>query len=98
MSAAPSLLQVDGMSVRYPLRRGMPGTRERTVDALREVAASYSATPGQVALAWILARPEITAPIASATTPEQARELAGAANLTLDAESLDMLDQVSEWR
>jgi ATPase components of various ABC-type transport systems, contain duplicated ATPase len=38
MSAAPSLLQVDGVSVRYPLRRGMPGTRERTVDALREVS------------------------------------------------------------
>ena len=68
------------------------------VDALREVAASYSATPGQIALAWILTRPEITAPIASATTPEQARELAGAASLTIDADALAMLDQVSEWR
>ncbi len=36
--AAPALLQVDGVSVRFPLRNGVPGARERTVDALREVS------------------------------------------------------------
>lgn len=89
----PETARAGGVQNNYMNARGFS-----IVDALREVAASHSATPGQVALAWILARPEITAPIASATTPDQARELAGAAELKLDAEELEMLDQVSEWR
>ena len=70
----------------------------RILDAVDAVASGLGATPAQVALAWILARPGITAPIASATSPEQARELLGAAELTLDAEALGRLDEVSAWR
>jgi aryl-alcohol dehydrogenase-like predicted oxidoreductase len=68
------------------------------VDAVRQVAEKRGATPAQVALAWIVQRPGITAPIASATSAEQARELAGALELNLDAEALATLDQASAWK
>jgi aryl-alcohol dehydrogenase-like predicted oxidoreductase len=60
--------------------------------ALDKVAAAHSATPAQVALAWLMARPSITAPIASATSVAQLRELAPAASLRLTAEDLKTLD------
>jgi len=69
----------------------------RILDAVDAVAANLNATPAQVALAWIMARPTITAPVASATSPEQVRELLGAAELTLDPEALRMLDAASAW-
>jgi aryl-alcohol dehydrogenase-like predicted oxidoreductase len=58
---------------------------------LETVAVQYQATPAQIALAWLLTRPGITAPIASATTVEQLRELMGALKLRLDQEALDSL-------
>ena len=64
--------------------------------ALDAVAATIGATPGQVALAWLVARPGITAPIASATTPAQLAELVGAAMLRLDTPSYDLIDKVSK--
>ena len=63
--------------------------------ALDAVAGTLGATPVQVALAWEMARPSITAPIASATSIEQLEELIGAANLVLDAPSIEMIDGVS---
>lgn len=66
--------------------------------AAERVAREHSATPGQVALAWVLARPAITAPIASATTVEQVRELLGAADLPLTPDDLATLDAASAWR
>jgi aryl-alcohol dehydrogenase-like predicted oxidoreductase len=59
---------------------------------LDEVAGRHRATPAQVALAWAMARPGLTAPIASATSTSQLDELVGATRLTLDAESLAQLD------
>lgn len=56
-----------------------------------EVAAAHGATPAQVSLAWVMAQPGITAAIASATTPEQVRELAGAMDLELTADDLERL-------
>jgi aryl-alcohol dehydrogenase-like predicted oxidoreductase len=56
-----------------------------------EVAAAHGATPAQVSLAWVMAQPGITAAIASATTTDQVRELAGAMDLELTAEDLDRL-------
>jgi len=49
----------------------------------------------QVALAWIMARPGITAAIASATSVEQVRELLGAVDVQLSAEEVGALDRVS---
>jgi len=63
--------------------------------ALDAVAATVGATPAQVALAWQIARPGITAPIASATNPAQLVELVGAAALTLDTRSIELIDRVS---
>jgi aryl-alcohol dehydrogenase-like predicted oxidoreductase len=63
--------------------------------ALDAVAATIGATPAQVALAWQMARPSITAPIASATSIAQLDELVGAARLQLDAPSIAMIDRVS---
>jgi aryl-alcohol dehydrogenase-like predicted oxidoreductase len=56
------------------------------------VAKAHGATASQVALAWQMAHPSIIAPIASATSPEQVRELMGAVNLRLSPEEIAALD------
>ncbi|HEX7817227.1 aldo/keto reductase [Dyella sp.] len=63
--------------------------------ALDDVAAAHKATPAQVALAWLMARPGVTAPIASATTVTQLQELLGAAQLQLSANEIAQLDAAS---
>lgn len=65
--------------------------------ALDAQAARLQATPAQLSLAWLIARPEITAPIASATSLAQVEDLVKAAALTLDAEAIAALDQASAW-
>ncbi len=66
--------------------------------ALDAVAQAHASTPAQVALAWQIARPGITAPIASATTVAQWTELAGAARLQLSSADIATLDAASAWR
>jgi aryl-alcohol dehydrogenase-like predicted oxidoreductase len=66
--------------------------------ALDEVAERYEAKPGQIALAWLIARPSVTAPIASATNLEQLAELVEAAEIELDAESIEKIDAASKLR
>jgi len=60
--------------------------------ALDEAAKAVGASQAQVALAWIMAHPAITAPLASATSVEQLNELMGAARLTLPAEVIEKLN------
>jgi aryl-alcohol dehydrogenase-like predicted oxidoreductase len=67
----------------------------RVLDALDSAAAQHKATPAQVALAWQMARPGLTAPIASATSLAQWKELAGAARLSLDAATIAAIDTAS---
>jgi len=67
----------------------------RVLDALDAVAQRVNATPAQVALAWQIARPSITAPIASATSLAQLADLVAAARLALDADALRTLDSAS---
>jgi len=67
----------------------------RILAALDEVAAQYSATPAQISLAWLIARPSITAPIASASTLEQLQDLINAAQLQLNSESIEKLNAAS---
>src|SRR5438067_256688 len=69
----------------------------RILAALDEVSKQYSATPAQVSLAWLLAKPTITAPIASATSVKQLDELLEAARLRLDASAVRALDQASAY-
>ena len=61
----------------------------------KKMAGANGATPAQVALAWLIARPSITAPIASATSIPQLKELFGAVSLQLSRDDIAMLDQVS---
>ena len=68
----------------------------RILDALDSVAQRHGVSPGQIAIAWQLARPAVTAPIASATSIAQLDELAAAVALKLDAESITALDAASE--
>jgi aryl-alcohol dehydrogenase-like predicted oxidoreductase len=60
---------------------------------LDRVAGQYGANPAQVALAWLIARPGLTAPIASATTPEQMTDLVAATRLRLDPAAIAELDE-----
>jgi aryl-alcohol dehydrogenase-like predicted oxidoreductase len=69
----------------------------RILAALDEAAAALKATPAQVALAWQMARPTISAPIASATSVAQLEELMGAARLALDSSTITALDRASAW-
>ena len=63
--------------------------------ALDSVAARLNSTPAQVALAWQIARPSITAPIASATSLDQLKGLVAAASLKLDADAIRSIDLAS---
>ncbi|HEY8564460.1 MAG TPA: aldo/keto reductase [Beijerinckiaceae bacterium] len=68
---------------------------ERILSTLDAVAADQGATPAQVALAWLIARPGLTAPIASATSVAQLDELLAAPRLSLSADTLARLDEAS---
>lgn len=63
--------------------------------ALDKVAKARGATPAQVAIAWLIARPSVAAPIASATTLPQLKELLGGAELQLGKDEIAALDQAS---
>ena len=67
----------------------------RILDALQAVALRLGATPAQVALAWLMARPAVTAPIVSATSVAQLDEILRAATLRLDADATAALDRAS---
>jgi aryl-alcohol dehydrogenase-like predicted oxidoreductase len=75
---------------KYLNPRGM-----KILDSLDAVARRLNATPAQISLAWLMARPGVTAPIASATNLDQLREILGAAEIKLDAEAIAALDTAS---
>jgi aryl-alcohol dehydrogenase-like predicted oxidoreductase len=67
----------------------------RIVRALKKVAQQQKLTPAQVALAWLISQPTITAPIASATNLDQLNELIEAATIELNPSVIDQLNQAS---
>ncbi len=69
----------------------------RILKALDQVAARYGVTQAQVALAWLMSRPSITAPIASATTPKQLHELVDSTKLRLDQDAIELLSAASAY-
>jgi len=69
----------------------------RILDALDKVAKQRSSTPARVSLAWLMARPSVTAPIASATNLDQLNDLIEATKLVLDPASIEQLNQASAW-
>ncbi|UOQ78055.1 aldo/keto reductase [Hymenobacter sp. 5516J-16] len=79
-----------GVGQKYLNEKGL-----RILGALDAVAARQQATPAQVALAWIMAQPGLTAPIASATSPEQVTELLHATELQLSPDDIQTLNEAS---
>jgi aryl-alcohol dehydrogenase-like predicted oxidoreductase len=67
----------------------------RILQALDEVAAETNASPAQIATAWLMQRPTVVAPIASATSLAQLQELVAASQLRLSAEEIARLDTAS---
>lgn len=67
----------------------------RILAAIDQVAARYEAAPAQIALAWLMSRPSVTAPITSATTLAQLEVMFGAAEISLDYEAIWKLDEAS---
>jgi aryl-alcohol dehydrogenase-like predicted oxidoreductase len=78
---------------RYLDQRG-----KQILAALDEVSAAHKTSPATIALAWLIARPGLVAPIASATSPGQLKDLVAATRLTLDPRELETLDRASAWR
>ena len=68
----------------------------RIIEALDRVAQQHNVTPAQAALAWLIAHPTVTAPIASATNLEQLNQLIQATRLELDPSSMVLLNQASD--
>ena len=75
---------------RYLTDRGL-----KILAALDQVSAAHGATNAQVALAWLIAQPGVTAPIVSATSLTQLSDILGAVRLTLTAADLAALDAAS---
>jgi aryl-alcohol dehydrogenase-like predicted oxidoreductase len=67
------------------------------LNALDEVAVYNETRPATVALAWLMTRLTVAAPIASATTVEQLKDLIAAADLRLDKDALELLERASEY-
>jgi aryl-alcohol dehydrogenase-like predicted oxidoreductase len=78
---------VRGQGVRkYLDAKGM-----KILTALDEVSAKYHTSPATIALAWLMTRPGVVAPIASATSVAQLKDLLKATTINLDAESVQLL-------
>lgn len=75
---------------RYLTRRG-----SRVVSTLIEVAREQDAAPATIALAWLLTKPLVVAPVVSATRREQVVDLAAAAGIRLSPHQVQRLDRVS---
>src|SRR5262245_8309139 len=88
----PKTARAAGVQKTYMNDRGFA-----ILGAVEKVAEAAGATPAQVALSWIAHRPGMTAPIASATSVAQLRELIGGIELRLDTEASATLDQASGW-
>jgi aryl-alcohol dehydrogenase-like predicted oxidoreductase len=79
-----------GTVKKYLNERGL-----RILDVLDRVAAKLDSTPARVALAWVIARPSITAAIASATGLDQLNDFVAATRLQLDQETIESLNRAS---
>lgn len=88
--AAKSSSRGSSVVARYVNPRGL-----RILQALDDVASTYNATAAQVAIAWLIARPGITAPIVSATSVEQLHDVLAAAQVGLTADDIAQLESAS---
>ncbi|UEG55223.1 aldo/keto reductase [Mucilaginibacter daejeonensis] len=70
---------------------------QRILMALDDSSKEHNASPAAISLAWVMARPTVTAPIASATSVEQLKELARSVEIKLSAEDVAKLDEASAY-
>ncbi len=70
----------------------------KILSALDVVSEQFKTSPSSVSIAWLLSKPSVTAPIASARTLEQLKPLIEGAQLKLNKEAIRLLDEASEWR
>lgn len=82
----------EGIQKRYWNERG-----QRIVKALSEVSSAYRTSSSAVALAWLLARPSITAPIASATKEDHLQSFVAAVQLRLGEDAIQKLNEASTY-
>lgn len=89
----PNTPRAQGVQRTYMNERGFSILAE-----VERIAENHSATPSQVAIAWLLARPGITAPIVSGTSAAHVQELVGSTELKLTSEDISALNTVSDWQ
>ena len=70
----------------------------KLIDEMEEIGKGYEKSIAQVALAWQLTNPLVTAPIVGARNSQQLKESIGAAGFRLSEEEMEKLNQLSEWR
>ena len=70
----------------------------KLIDLLEELGKGYHATVAQMALAWMLNRPVITAPIIGANSVEQLQDILGCLEVNLSAEDIKAIDMASDWK
>jgi aryl-alcohol dehydrogenase-like predicted oxidoreductase len=79
------------------IKKYLNGRGYKILAALDKVSAEYNSTPAAAALAWLMARPGITGPIASATSLQQLEEIGKAAELKLSPEAIELLTTASSY-
>ena len=89
---SPDSKRVQTIEARYGKERNY-----RVVEALEEIAAAHDASTAQIALAWVLTRKTVTAPIIGVNTLEQLKENLGAFEIKLSDDDLERLNTVSDW-
>ncbi len=89
----PESPRAQGIQKRYMNEQGF-----KLLAALDAVAKRYNATVAQISLAWLIARPGLTAPIVSATSLDQLQELLKSVEMHLDQEAIQELDKASAWK
>jgi aryl-alcohol dehydrogenase-like predicted oxidoreductase len=90
--ATPDSVRAEG------LKRFMTERNYDLIETLDQIGNAHGASVTQVALAWTLAQPAITAPIIGANSVEQLEDILGTLEVTLSAEELKQLDEASEWK
>jgi len=71
---------------------------EQIIQQLVDIGEAQNKTPAQVAIAWILANDDVTAPIIGPDRPEHVEEVFGALDVEFSAEQLQALDELSQWQ
>ncbi len=71
---------------------------DQIIQQLADIGQAQNKTPAQVAIAWILANDDVTAPIIGPDRPEHVEEVFGALDVEFSAEQLQALDELSQWQ